>query len=139
MKPHLRHKARYLAVQALYDWQNSPIPVADLLARFLSSENDPPKIDTEYFVRLVSHTVNSIDEVDDLLTTCVDRSLREVSRVELAVLRIGAGELKFCLDVPYKVTLNEAMEMAKIFGGKNSHKYINGVLDKVAHSLKKNV
>lgn len=139
MKPYLRHKARYLAVQALYDWQSSPISVADLLVRSLSGEDNQKKIDNEYFTRLISNTVNSIDEVDELLITCVDRNLHEVSHVELAILRVGASELKFCPDVPYKVILNEAMEMAKIFGGKNSHKYINGVLDKIAHRLRKDI
>jgi N utilization substance protein B len=129
-KPYLRHAARALAIQAIYDWQIHPLPVEALLARFLSEANK--KFDQDYFERLIRLTLEHQALLQELITPYLDRAFDEVSQVELAILRIGACELKFFLDVPYRVVLNEALELTKKFGSPNSHKFINGVLDKLA-------
>jgi len=134
MKPQLRHKARSLAIQAIYDWQINLLPVEDLLARFVAEANK--KFDHDYFERLVRLIVEQADVLQEIITPCLDRAFDEVSQVELAILRVGACELKFFLDVPYRVVLNESLELAKKFGGQNSHKYINGVLDKLVKTTR---
>ena len=79
----------------------------------------------------------SISELDEKLTPCLDRSIESVDPVERAILRLGAYELINRLEVPYRVVINEAVELAKVFGAEQGHKYVNGVLDKLAHQVRK--
>jgi N utilization substance protein B len=94
------------------------------------------KVDLGYFHELIKHISQGAGELDEALLPYLDRSLNDLDPVELATLRIGAYELLKRLDVPYKVVINEGIELAKTFGATESHKYVNGVLDKLAHAIR---
>lgn len=134
MKPSERRKARQLAVQALYSWQMSGNAVADVEHEFLT-EQDTQATDVAYFRELLAGVANQADSLDAKLKPNLARLVEEVDQLELAILRLAAFELTNRDDVPYKVAINEAIELAKIFGADESHKFVNGVLDKLAISL----
>ncbi|WP_411360246.1 transcription antitermination factor NusB [Pseudidiomarina salilacus] len=135
MKPAARRKARKLAVQAIYSWQLSENSMSDIEAQFLT-DNDTSKFDAEYFMALVRGVAGQAKNLDDALSPFVDRPMAELDQVERAVLRLAAFELRDRLDVPYKVAINEAIELAKSFGADESHRFVNGVLDKAIDSLR---
>ncbi|WP_417691035.1 transcription antitermination factor NusB [Pseudidiomarina sp.] len=135
MKPAARRKARKLAVQAIYSWQLSENSMSDIEAQFLT-DNDTSKIDVDYFLALVRGVAGQVKTLDDALSPFLDRPLAELDQVERAVLRLAAFELRERLDVPYKVAINEAIELAKSFGADESHRFVNGVLDKAIDSLR---
>jgi len=135
MKPAARRKARKLAVQAIYSWQLSENSMSDIEAQFLT-DNDTSKIDVDYFLALVRGVAGQVKTLDDALSPFLDRPLAELDQVERAVLRLAAFELRERLDVPYKVAINEAIELAKSFGADESHRFVNGVLDKASDSLR---
>jgi N utilization substance protein B len=137
MNPSQRHKARYFAIQAIYQWQLAQQELPVLLEQFLEQELSK-KMDKEYFSELVEKICSNTEEIDALLLPCLDRKINEVSQVELAILRVGAGEIMHRIDVPAKVVINEGVELAKTFGGEGSHKYINGVLDQFARNQRPN-
>ncbi|WP_298444796.1 transcription antitermination factor NusB [uncultured Ferrimonas sp.] len=134
MKPSERRKARQLAVQALYSWQMSGNAVADVEHQFLT-EQDTQAADVAYFRELLSGVSNQAASLDAKLKPNLARLVEEVDQLELAILRLGAYELICRDDVPYKVAINEAIELAKVFGAEESHKFVNGVLDKLAISI----
>lgn len=130
-----RRKARKLALQALYQWHMADTPVHELEAQFLT-DNDMSKVDQEYF-REVLHGVPAQKAVlDEHISEFIDREITKMTPIELAILRMGAFELKHRLDVPYRVIINEGVELAKSFGATDGHKYVNGVLDKLAQKLR---
>lgn len=136
IKPAARRKARRFAVQAIYEWQISGNPVYEIEARY-RVENDMHKVDLPYFHELITHIVQRSEQLDEALGPCLDnRAINELDPVELATLRIGAYEILHRIDVPYKVVINEGVELAKTFGATDSHKYVNGVLDKLAHQIR---
>ncbi|AZQ09708.1 MULTISPECIES: transcription antitermination factor NusB [Shewanella] len=130
MKPSERRKARRLAVQAIYSWQLSGNNVADVEHEFLT-EQELDGVDVAYFRELFAGAATKTGQLDELLTPLLDRPLEEVSPVEKAILRLAAYELTFRKDVPYKVVINEAIELAKSFGAEDGHKFVNGILDKL--------
>ena len=130
-----RTKARRNVVQALYQWQLSGDELADIEAQFLS-EYDMKKVDVEYFKKLLRQIPLRLHELDDHLLPCLDRPVAEVDPVERAVLRLATYELEFCLDIPYRVVINESVELAKRFGAEHGHKYVNGVVDQIAKKLR---
>lgn len=134
-KPSLRKKARRYAVQAIYQWQLSGNSIADIEIQFLESIN-PAKVDIEYFRDIVTKTLASTAELDEQLIPYLEREFEEVNPVELAVLRLACFELKDRLDVPYKVVINEALELTKTFGASEAYKFVNGILDKLAKKLR---
>ncbi|RDE67777.1 transcription antitermination factor NusB [Aggregatibacter segnis] len=126
-----RRRARECAVQALYSWavsQNSP----EIVELNFMTEQDMKGVDTPYFRKLFRQTVENVDAVERTMQGYLDRGLEELDPIEKAILRLAVYELQFEADVPYKVVINEAIEVAKVFGADESHKYINGVLDKIA-------
>ena len=126
-----RRRARECAVQALYSWaisQNSP----EIIELNFMTEQDMKGVDTPYFRKLFRQTVENVEAVERTMQGYLDRSLAELDPVEKAVLRLAVYELQFEVDVPYKVVINEAIEVAKVFGADESHKCMNGVLDKIA-------
>ncbi|MGM0480702.1 MAG: transcription antitermination factor NusB [Pseudomonadota bacterium] len=135
MKPAARRKARKLAVQAVYSWQLSQNTFAEIEAQYLT-DNDTSKVDVEYFLELLNGVGSYHKSLDTTLSPFLDRPINELDPVELAVLRIAAYELRERLDVPYKVAINEAIELAKSFGADDSHRFVNGVLDKAVDSLR---
>ena len=128
--------ARQAAVQALYQWQLTGQTPEDIETHFIS-DHELKDVDVEYFHRLLREVPLRLHELDDHLTPYLDRGIEEVDPVERAILRLGAFELEFCLEIPYKVVINEAVELAKTFGAEHGHKYVNAVLDKVAGKLRK--
>ena len=134
-KPAARKKARRFAVQALYQWHMTGANLTDIEAQF-HAENDFKKTDTEYFHMLLHGVPSCVNEVDDSFEKYLDRDKKDLDRVELAILRIGIYELLKRLDVPYRVVINEGIELAKTFGATESHKYVNGILDKASQALR---
>ncbi len=136
MKPAARRKARILALQAVYSWQLSGNPIADIEQQMLI-ENDVSKVDVEYFKDLARGVAINVKQLDELVKPHLSRPFEDLDEVERAVLRLSAYELKFREDVPYKVAINEGIELAKIFGAEDSHKFVNGVLDKAVKAVRK--
>ena len=131
-----RSLARRNAVQAIYQWQLTAQDIADVESQFLS-EHDMRKVDVPYFRELVREVPLHLHELDDHILPHVSRSMDEIDPVERAILRLACYELEFRLDVPYRAVMNEAIELAKTFGAEHGHKFVNGVLDKVALKLRK--
>ena len=109
--------------------------MSDIEAQFLANQ-DFAKVDREYFHDLLHGVLGQVKTLDELLTPYLDRRVEELSQVEKAILRLGAFELKERQDVPYRVVINEGIELAKVFGAEDSFKYVNGVLDKLARQLR---
>ncbi|ARB44703.1 MULTISPECIES: transcription antitermination factor NusB [Alcanivoracaceae] len=129
--PAARRKARRYALQALYQWQLAGTTLSDIEAQFLA-QNDMSKVDRSYFHDLLHGVPARVSDLDESLRPFLDRRVEELSQVEKVILRIGAFELRERLDVPYRVVINEGIELAKVFGADDSFKYVNGVLDKLA-------
>ena len=132
MKPAARRRARECAVQALYSWQLSQNDIADVEYQFLA-EQDVKDVDVLYFRELLAGVATNTAYLDGLMKPYLSRL-----QVEKAVLRIALYELSKRSDVPYKVAINEAIELAKSFGAEDSHKFVNGVLDKAAPVIRPN-
>jgi len=126
-----RSRARQRAVQALYQWQLTGQDVADIDAQFLA-EQEMGGADVGYFRELLRQIPLHLEALDDQITTHLDRPIGQVDPVERAILRIGAYELQFHPEIPYRVVINEGVNLAKIFGAEEGYKYINSILDKVA-------
>lgn len=120
-------------MQALYQWDMASQNLAEIEAQF-REEHQLANTDLEYFGELLHQVPARLDELDAELERYLDRALRYLDPVERAILRIGAYELMQRLDVPYRVVINEAVELCKQFGAEQSHRYINGVLDKLARN-----
>jgi len=135
VKPAARRKARVLALQAVYSWQLSGNPIADIEQQMLI-ENDVSKIDVEYFKDIARGVVVNQKQLDEAVSPHLSRPFDDLDMVERAILRLSAYELKFREDVPYKVAINEGIELAKMFGAEDSHKFVNGVLDKAVKLLR---
>lgn len=130
-----RTMARRCAVQALYQWQVTGQDVEEIYQQFLVERN-MSKVNVEMFKELLSGVTKEFDKLDEKIQPYLDRDIAEVDPVERAVLRLGTYELMFKLDVPYRVVINEALEAVKTFGAEHGHRYVNGVLDKVAKDLR---
>ncbi|MBL8333414.1 MAG: transcription antitermination factor NusB [Rubrivivax sp.] len=130
-----RRRSREFALQGLYQWLVSGCDVAAADAH-IREMDDFGRCDTAHFDALLHGCIAEAADLDAVLARHVDRRTNLLSPVEHGVLLIGAYELKHCLDVPYRVVINEAVEVAKAFGGTDGHKYVNGVLDKTAADLR---
>ena len=126
-----RRKARHFGLQALYQWTLSGASAADIEAEF-RIDNDFQHTDGEYFSAVLKGVVGDVDALEALFSPVLDRRLGELDPIERNLLRLGTFELRDRIDVPYKVVISEAVALAKKFGATDSHRYINGVLDKVA-------
>ena len=135
MKPSPRRKARELAVQAVYSWQLSQNSVTDIEANFLT-DNSARRFEIPYFQQLLRGVTHNVTRIDEAIAPHVERSIEEIDHVEKALLRVAVYELTDCLDVPYKVVINESIELAKAFAADDSHKFINGVLDKAVKLIR---
>lgn len=129
--PIARARARRRALQAIYAWQMSGGEVGQVIAQF-AHEQAHEIADLEYFDDLVRGVVKHRAALDQALSGYLDRGMEEVDPIERAVLRLAAYELIHRVDVPYRVVLNEAIEIAKRFGSEHGHTYVNGVLDRAA-------
>ena len=131
--PQLRKRARRRAVQAIYAWQMSGNDMASVLRDF-AHEQDMEQADLDYFNALTRGVEQQCEALDEALTPLLDRTIDQVDPIERAIMRLAAFELKHRPDVPYRVSLNEAVELAKRFGSEHGHTFVNGVLDQAAQS-----
>jgi N utilization substance protein B len=130
-----RSQARSHAVQALYQWQMTGDDVTGIVNQFLVEYRDSD-FDSGYFRELLTGVTGNLERLDQALGPNLDRAINSVDPVERAILRLGAFELADKPEIPYRVVINEAVELAKVYGAEQGHKYINGVLDKLAQQLR---
>ncbi|HRI17654.1 MAG TPA: transcription antitermination factor NusB [Burkholderiaceae bacterium] len=130
-----RRRSRELALQGLYEWLVSASEPG-LIDAHMREQEDFGKCDATHFDLLLHGCIGEAAALDALLARHVDRQTSQLSPIEHGVLLIGAYELRHCVDIPYRVAINEAVELAKAFGGTDGHKYVNGVLDKTAGDLR---
>ncbi len=130
-----RHRARELAMQGVYQWRVSGSDASEI-EKHLLGEKNLGRYDKAMYTRLLHGVLSGHEALETLLSPHLDRSLDELSTVEFSVLLLAAFELSQQLEVPYKVVINEAVELAKTFGGTDGHKYVNGVLDKLAPKVR---
>jgi N utilization substance protein B len=130
-----RGKSRRLAMQAIYQWQMTGDNISDIKQQFFD-ENNMAKLDSAFFSEVVSGVASSISELDPLLEKYMSRTVESVDPVERAILRLASYEFINRLDIPYRVVLNEAVNISKEFCAEKSHTFVNAVLDKVAKEIR---
>lgn len=130
-----RKRARDLLVQALYQWKLSGSDPIQVEAEFRADNGR--KVDWEFFHQALSYIAEHAVELNKLYAPHLDRPVDQLDPIETGILQLGMFELSQRIDVPYKVVINECVELAKKYGATESHKYINGVLDKAARDLRK--
>lgn len=136
VSPSARRKARHYAMQGLYQWKMAGSGLNAIEAEF-RADNDMSQVDVAYFHELLHEVPRRLDEVQAVFEPhLTDRSGDELDPVTEALLRLASYELKFRIDVPYKVVINEAVALAKKFGATDSHKFVNGVLDHAAAQVR---
>jgi len=123
-------------MQALYQWQMTGQDVQDVVNQFLTTQ-DVSRADIDYFQELLTRIPGEVDKLDAALSPFMDRKMDEVDPVERAILRVSAYELIRRPDIPYRVVINEAIELTKKFGADQAHRFVNGVLDKAVQDLRK--
>lgn len=131
-----RHNARKAAVQALYQWDITQQRIEEIESQFVQI-HDLQNVDRKYLKEVMLAVPTANDELEEIISPFLDRKFNTLDPVEKAILRLGAYELKFKSDVPTKVVINEMIELAKVFGADHSYKFINGVMDKMASSIRK--
>ena len=133
-----RRRARAAVVQALYQWQMTGQDAAEIERQFLTDRiaEDAPAVDRGFFRELLHGVIAAAPRLDRRIEPLLDRPVAQVDPVECAILRLGAFELVERLEIPTGVTINEAIELAKTFGGENGHRYVNGVLDRLARDVR---
>lgn len=119
----------------MYQWQIAGASLSAIEREFIE-DNEMKKVDSTYFKELLHQVPATLDKLDDEISDNIDRPLSKMTPVELAVLRLGVYELMFRKDVPYRVVVNEAIDLAKRFGASEGHRYVNGVMDKIAHAIR---
>lgn len=132
---HSKHYSRCCAVQALYQWQHTQHSAAEIIEQF-SADAHLKLADRKYFKRLITGVIGELTALDALISPHLDRDLAALTPVELAILRVAAFELAHCPEAPYKVVINEALDIAKDYGADQSYKYVNGILDPLASRLR---
>lgn len=135
MNPAARHNARHYALQALYQWQLTGSAIQEVETQYMETQIKK-KTDTDYFKELINAVARRSIELDDHMQPFLKRPITELDPIELSVLRMGTYELAERLDIPYRVVLNEALDLTKKFGSVEGYKFVNGVLDQVAKKLR---
>ena len=130
-----RHRAREFALQGLYQWLLNN-ESARIVSTNIRSAHGFDKADSDFFTALLNGAISTSVELREAIAPLIDRSIAELSPIKHAVLLLGAYELKNHPEVPYRVVINEAVELTKSFVGIDGHKYVNGVLDKLASRLR---
>ena len=130
-----RRKARRAAVQAVFGWQMAGGNTADIEAEYRGN-GSLDKADADFFQEILRGVLLNAGDLDALLAPALDRPVSKLDKVELAVLRLAARELQARQDIPYAVIIDEDVELANLFGAEEGHKFVNGVLDKLATSLR---
>ena len=130
-----RHRARELALQGVYQWKLSGGEAAQI-AQQIREEKNLGRYDAEFFVSLLRGVLAQHAQLEAAVSPHLDRNIAELSPIEFSVLLLGAYELAHHPEIPYRVVINEAVELAKTFGGADGHKYVNGVLDRLAAQVR---
>ena len=130
-KTKAKQKARKLLVQALYSWELGGIDLQTIEVNF-HIENDMSKIDSDLFKKVLYEVPKNLSKIDECYQPYLDREQDQLDPVSRAILRIATYELLFSIEVPYKVAINEGVNLAKTFGPTDAYKFINSVLDRVA-------
>lgn len=130
-----RHRAREFALQGLYQWLMNAEDAGAIDAHIRNAHGFE-KADAEHYDALLHGSIRDVLSLRADLTPLIDRSLDQLSPIEHAALLIGAYELRHHIEIPYRVVINEAVELTKSFGGIDGHKYVNGVLDKLAATVR---
>ena len=130
-----RRRSREFALQGVYQWLLNK-EEASVISEYLRQTQDFKKADTSHFVELISGTIKEVGTLRQHIEPLLDRTIEELSPIEHAILLLGTFELSNHREIPYRVVINEAVELAKSFGGIDGHKYVNGVLDKLAFKLR---
>jgi transcription antitermination protein NusB len=130
-----RRRSRELATQGLYQWLLSGAPAGEIDAQLRGAQGFD-KADHDHLNALLHGVIREADDLSASITPCLDRPIDQLSPVERSVLLVAAYEFKHHIDIPYRVVINEAVELAKTFGGSDGYKYVNGVLDKLAVQLR---
>jgi transcription antitermination protein NusB len=131
----MRHRARELAMQGIYEWRLSGKSAA-LIEKATRDEKSLGRYDVEFFGQLLNGAISQNEALSAQFAPYLDRAVNELSPVEFSVVLLGAYELTCHPEVPYRVVINEAVELAKTFGGSDGHKFVNGVLDKLAAQVR---
>ncbi len=135
-QPKARRKTRGFLLQAIYEWQVNKTPINELEARY-RAQPEMEGSDFDYFHAVLHGVLDNAVDIDQLYEPYLDRHLDNLYMIEKAILRMGAYELKERLDVPYQVVLNEGIELAKVYGAEESHKYVNGILDRLSQRIRR--
>jgi len=135
VKVSARRKARELAVQGVYSWQMSKNDIAQVELA-LATSNNMHQVDMVYFQALLRGVAHDASRLDAAIKPYLGRLPEELDPIEKAIIRVATYELVDRMDVPYRVIINEAIELAKVFGAEDSHKFINGALDKAVRKLR---
>ena len=130
-KPKEKQKARRMLLQALYSWDVGGTDLVDIEAEF-HTDNDMSKVDTALFHTILFGVPKNLAQIDATYSSYLDRENKQLDPVSRAVLRLSSYEMVFSIDVPYRVVINEGVNLAKTYGPTDAYKFINGVLDKVA-------
>lgn len=130
-----RRRAREYALQGLYQWQLAGHSTAEI-RRQLAEDQHFAKADAEYFAQLLAGTIAEAEALKSTIAPALDRKVEALSPVERGILLLAAWELKHSPETPFRVVINEAVELAKAFGGTDGYKYVNGVLDKIVRVLR---
>jgi len=134
-KPSARREARRLALQALYQWQLAGHSLHEIEAQF-RVDNDFSRIDSVYFREILHGVADDLSTIENAFAPFLDRAVDTLDPVERAILRLSGWELLRRIDIPYRVVINEGIELAKLFGATDGHKFVNGVLDRLAAELR---
>lgn len=130
-----KRKARKLALQALYQWLMSGSELHEIEAQFRVI-NNMDKVDVDYFCRILHGVPAHVENVEERISPFLDREITGLNPIELTVLRIGAFELIYCPEIPYKVVLDESISLTKEFGSQDGYRYVNGVLNSLAQQVR---
>ena len=129
-----RTLARQRALQALYQWHIGKQDLALIEGQFFREE-DMKGVDRKYFRKLLLNVPKNISSLDEKIAPFLDREIQQLDPIEHTILRMGLYELTYHDDIPWRVTINESVELAKLFGADQSHKYVNGILDKLQKQM----
>ena len=129
-----RKSARFFLIQALYEWQIAQSTLAEISNNIADNEKFS-EANSEYFHELLQNITQNRAKLDEVIAPFIDRDIEQIDPIEHAILWLGTYELQNQLDIPYKSVINEAVELAKQFGAEGSHRYVNGVLDKIAKTV----
>lgn len=131
----VRTQARRAVLQALYQWQMNPSSLVEIEQQFLTDAAIQLG-SKSFFSDLLKGVLSNLETIDSTIGTALDRPIVQLNPVELSALRLGVCELSMMPETPYRVVINEAVELAKAFGAEGGHAYVNGVLDKLAQTLR---